>query len=263
MGFSPDWLALREPADRAARDGALLAAAARAAGPAPVIVDIGCGTGSMLRAMGDLVGDGARWRLVDNDPILLAAAVAAADGQAEGHLLDLADLDALPLDGATLVTASALLDLVSHDWLARLVALLGERKVPLHAGLSYDGRMFWDPPHVSDAAITEAFNRHQRRDKGLGPALGPDAVDAAAGLFRAHGFVVRTASSPWQLDAADAALHSELLRGVADAAEEAGADDARGWLVDRLQAVSRTRCRIGHVDLLAQLRAPGPRGGRA
>ena len=46
MGFSADWLALREPADHAARDGDLLAAAAQVAGA--VIVDLGCGTGSTL-----------------------------------------------------------------------------------------------------------------------------------------------------------------------------------------------------------------------
>lgn len=54
MGFAPQWLALREPADRAARDTALLARAAHLAGPAPVIVDLGAGTGASVRALGGI-----------------------------------------------------------------------------------------------------------------------------------------------------------------------------------------------------------------
>ncbi len=68
MGFSADWLALRDPADRAARDQTLARRAAEAAGPAPVIVDLGCGTGASWRALAPLLPDGARWRFVDNDP---------------------------------------------------------------------------------------------------------------------------------------------------------------------------------------------------
>ena len=48
MAFSAEWLALREPADRAARDAGLLRRAAAAAGPAPVIMDLGCGSGATV-----------------------------------------------------------------------------------------------------------------------------------------------------------------------------------------------------------------------
>ena len=177
MGFSADWLALRDPADRAARDAALAQRAARAAGPAPVILDLGCGTGATWRVLSPLLPKGARWRFVDNDPELLkVAAVAAGDG-AEVVEADLGDLDTLPLDGATLVTASALLDLMPSSWVTGFVARLG---VPFYAALSYDGRMDWTPEDPRDGAVTAAFNRHQRSDKGLGPALGPDAGPASA-----------------------------------------------------------------------------------
>ncbi|ODN70984.1 hypothetical protein [Methylobrevis pamukkalensis] len=74
-GFSPGWLDLREPADRAARDAELLddAVAFAAAVDAPLLVDLGGGTGSTLRAMPGLP-ETARWRIVDRDPALLAHA---------------------------------------------------------------------------------------------------------------------------------------------------------------------------------------------
>ncbi|MFU8825803.1 MAG: class I SAM-dependent methyltransferase, partial [Yoonia sp.] len=95
MGFSATWLALREPADHAARDDALLTAAADAAGPSPVIVDLGSGTGSTLRAFAPVLNNAAAWRLVDSDPVLLAQAASSAGRDVALHDLDLRTLDAL------------------------------------------------------------------------------------------------------------------------------------------------------------------------
>ncbi|SEK39755.1 Methyltransferase domain-containing protein [Roseovarius nanhaiticus] len=218
MGFSADWLALREPADHAARDAGLLRQAAVAAGPAPVILDLGCGTGSTVRALAPHLPRSTLWRLVDNDPDLLdRAAKAARDGgaRAETHACNLADLDSLPLEGVTLVTASALLDLMPEAWLRAFAARLG---VPFYAALSYDGRMEWQPEEARDAPVTEAFNRHQRGDKGIGPALGPDAAPTAAAVFAEAGFDVIRARSDWQLGPEQAPLQAELVRGIAAAA---------------------------------------------
>jgi len=251
MGFSADWLALREPADHAARDEALLSAAATAAGPAPVIVDLGCGTGSTVRAFGGHVAQTASWRLVDNDPDLLTHATRAAGGKATTHQIDLRDLDALPLDGASLVTASALLDLCSRDWVAGLAQRLAARGLPFYAALNYDGVMNWTPHDDADDAVTLAFNRHQRGDKGFGPALGPDAASAIADVFAAAGYRVVEAESPWRLGADHAALQRELVQGIAEAAHEAGAAEARSWGSTRTTAAERALCHIGHRDLLA------------
>ncbi len=106
MSFSAAWLDLREPADRAARDPALLAAAADYLGDGWA-VDLGCGTGATARAFPPR----ARWRLVDRDAALLARARARLP-EARTYALDLGALDDLPLDGARLVTCSALLDLM-------------------------------------------------------------------------------------------------------------------------------------------------------
>ncbi|WP_410218612.1 class I SAM-dependent methyltransferase, partial [Paracoccus sp. (in: a-proteobacteria)] len=167
MGFTAAWLSLREPADRAARDQGLMMRAAGAAGPDPVILDLGCGTGSTLRALAPHLPPHAQWRLVDNDPVLLDAAGAEAPGRTCRHLMDLRDLDALPLQEVTLVTASALLDLMPACWVEALALRLAQAGLPFHATLSYDGIMKWDPPLPGDPDITRAFNRHQRGDKGL------------------------------------------------------------------------------------------------
>lgn len=247
MSFEAEWLALREPADRAARDPALLAAAVQVA-EGGWVLDLGCGTGSTARAFASVGGRVAGWRLFDGDARLLAEAVARTPG-AEGVEGDLADLPALPLEGIGLVTASALLDLVSHAWIEGLAARLAEAGVGFYAALSVDGRMAWDPPFPQDAAIAAAFARHQARDKGLGLALGPLAPNAAAAAFARCGFSVRTAPSDWRLGPSDGGLQAAFAAGVAAAAAEAGCPDAAAW-VQACSARPRT-CVVGHVDLLA------------
>lgn len=252
MTFSADWLALREPADHAARDAGLRNRAARwlrAGGADALVVDLGCGTGSTRRGFGAALPPSTRWRLIDNDAALLR--LAAADGPAETVQADLDQLDSLPLGGARLVTASALLDLVSCDWLAGLAARLAGSGAGLYAALSYDGAMEWHPALPDDPAVTAAFNTHQCSDKGFGPALGPGAGPEAARLLAAAGFEVAIASSPWRLGPDQADLQRQLVAGIAAAAAEAGCAGAADWAQARAAACGYTACSVGHVDLLA------------
>lgn len=276
-GFSPDWLALREPADHAARAPDIAnAVATHFAGRDHVtIVDLGCGSGSNLRALAAGFPKRQTWRLVDWDHDLLHAArgtlVAFAE-QAESrgddlHIhhagaditvhfeqADLArDLDRV-LDGpADLVTATAFFDLVSTDWIEAICDGLKARKVPLYAVLTYDGRESWQPPHSGDAVVLAAFHAHQGRDKGFGPAAGPYAAATLARTLEDRGFAVRQAESPWQLGADRRELMAELVEGVAAAVTETGlvpADVLRSWREARLAGAT---CMIGHVDLFATL----------
>jgi hypothetical protein len=244
VSFEPAWLDLREPADAEARDPGLLAAGEALVGDG-LGLDLGCGTGATARAFGAC----PRWRLVDRDRRLLAIAAARCPG-AEAVEADLAAIDRLPLDGVALVTASALLDLVSPAWVEALAGRLAAAGLPFYAALSYDGTVAWDPPVAGDAAVVAAFNRDQRRDKGLGPALGPTASAALARALAARGYRVRTAPSPWRLGSAQAALQAALVEGIAEAAAAPS-----GWRQARLAASAASRCTVGHVDLLAVPRA--------
>src|SRR3982074_3199734 len=71
--FSADWLALRDPADRAARSAALSQLVAeRLAGHHPVrVLDLGTGTGANLRFLAEQFAGPQHWTLVDRDAALL------------------------------------------------------------------------------------------------------------------------------------------------------------------------------------------------
>ena len=251
MSFPIAWLDLREPADHAARDPALRSAAAALVAAGGLIVDLGSGTGSTVRALQPCLAPSVRWRLVDHD----AAALREAGRRttAETVLCDLSR-EAPPTAGASLVTASALLDLVSEEWIECLADALKVRRAPFYAALSYDGQLSFDPPHPGDQAMIAALNADQRTDKGFGPALGPDGAAALAAALRSRDFEVRVEASPWRLGPADGELVVALLSGIAGVAAGPGGiaeDEVADWLAFRQARAADGRCLVGHVDLLA------------
>lgn len=257
MSFSADWLALREPFDRQARHAGVIQRAvdAMSGRPAVTIVDLACGTGSTLRALGPRLPMHQTWRLFDNDLSLLARVPPAVHVHVQP--LDLVtDLEAA-LDGPVdLVTTSALLDLVSADWLERLVAEVAARRLPLYASLSYDGRIELAPSDPRDAAVIAAVNSHQRHDKGFGPALGPMAASTAAANLEKVGYAVELGDADWVMRETDRAMQEALLAGWAIAASETGempAEAVAGWLLSRRATLTANRSRItvGHLDLFA------------
>ena len=161
------------------------------------------------------------------------------------------ELDPVLGDGADLVTAAALFDLVSAEFIDRFAAAVTERRAAFYTVLSYDGTERWEPPHPADAAIHGAFLRHQTRDKGFGPAAGPAATQALVSAFLGRGYRIATGDSPWVLGPEDAALMAANASGIAQAARETGEvddGDVDAWLAARRTA---TACIIGHQDLLA------------
>src|SRR6202035_4506200 len=94
-GFSAQWLAQREPYDLRARNSTVLDAVAAAfrQQPAVAVVDLACGAGASLRAIGSRLPDRQSWRLVDNDLGLLARTPALAQPPrlcVEAQAIDLA-----------------------------------------------------------------------------------------------------------------------------------------------------------------------------
>jgi hypothetical protein len=261
--FAAEWLALREPYDGQARNVDVLAAvgAAFAGLPSVIVVDLACGTGSTTRAIASHLPTRQIWRLADNNLSLLGRAANAAPSAAMTITptpVDLAhDLEAA-LDGPTdLVTASALLDLVSAEWLERFVIETAARRLPVYAALTYDGRAELDPADPLDKAIIASVNRHQRTDKGFGPALGPMAAMATIDRFHNAGHTIVQGLSDWVFAPHDRAIQSEIIAGWASAAEEMDElplAEIVGWLTRRrdLIAAGRSRMRVGHMDVFAR-----------
>jgi SAM-dependent methyltransferase len=260
-GFDKSWLALREPADRQARARPLIDALCRHLlqnADAPSLLDIGCGTGSTYRTLSTVVPEATSWQLLDYDPELLLEAERQIGASAKVRFRrhDLNDLDALPLEGVSVVTASALFDLCSADFCDRFVDRLARQKTGLYAALNYDGVMAWSEAHPLDEQVVKSFNEHQRQDKGFGAALGPDATEHLDHALRARGYSVEIGTSPWRLGPKDLALQTELLQGIAKPVTEIGVigeADLEDWLAFRLSVIERpgSSCVIGHTDLIA------------
>jgi SAM-dependent methyltransferase len=259
-GFSINWLDLREPADFAARDKTLAAQLVEFlqadAAISPIIVDLGSGTGSTLRALTTLGAQKCVWRLVDHDPALLNEAL-RRHGQAEiveDYESDLLDVSSLPLGGASLLSASALFDLVSTQVIDALVARIKKQGTAFYAALNYDGRTEWTPVHALDKNVLAAFNQDQQRDKGMGPALGPESAAYLAATLKGAGYTVYTGDSAWQLGPDQHLLVADLIRGIRGAVsvgyglDQQALDD---WEHFRLSHINDGHCLIGHLDVLA------------
>ena len=298
--FSADWLALREPADRRARSAVLverlvawLSGPSHLAGdgsPPLRVLDLGCGTGANLRYLAPILAIDQCWTCLDLDPDLLRVLtrrtaawatdlamhpMAAAGGglriqgfgatwEVRTQAFDLArGIGALPIDPGTLVVASALLDLVSEDWLTDLLRTCAGARAPLLLTLTYDGRVTLDPPLPLDRAVIGMVNAHQGRDKGFGKALGPSASARLVQLGDTLGFSVGLARSDWRLGSDETDLQVALTHGwTAAALEQAAAtrgpnDLALTTSIHEWQQVryaeivaKGSRLRVGHQDAL-------------
>lgn len=262
---SANWLELREPADAAARTGELVEHLRQqlAATGCRVIHDLACGTGSMGRWLAPLLPGQQRWILHDRDADLLAVAAAelpgpAADGArvlVETRQSDITRLHADDLAGATLITAAALLDLLTRNELAGLIDVCAKAHCPVLLSMSVVGRVDLAPADPLDSRVAAAFNDHQRRMTTRGRLLGPDAVGAAVEGFRRLGAEVHVRPTPWRLGPAEADLAAEWLTGWIDAACEQSPDLASdfGSYARRRLAEARAgelAVTVGHADLL-------------
>lgn len=262
---SREWLTLREPADAAARARDLVEHLGRdhPAGGRWVIHDLGCGTGAMGRWLAPLLPGPQHWVVHDRDPDLLAVAATAlpgpaADGAAvtvQARRSDVTQFHPDDLAGATLITASALLDLLTEDELAGLVSLCAHAGCPALLTLSVVGRVRLTPPDPLDRRVAAAFSAHQRRVTERGRLLGPDAVAAAIEAFGGLGAEVHVRPSPWRLGAARAGLTAEWFTGWVGAACEQQLElsgEAAGYTRWRLAQATAGRLGVivDHSDLL-------------
>ena len=275
-GFAPGWLRLRESVDHRSRDAGLLAKLSSyfQGRPEVRVVDLGAGLGSNLRGTYAALPARQHWLLVDYDAQLLAAAIDTITGWADSgrpttsgveamkngrslHVeLRRLDLAADPAGWARpapdLVTAAALFDLVSEEWIGRFVAAVTRAKVPFYTVLTHDAETTWSPPHPADVRMRAAFESHFGRDKGFGPSAGGRATKLLADQLARAGYEVMRVSSPWKLGASDRDLIGALVDGWAEAVRETRAvpeSTINEWVVARKAADGA--CTVGHEDLLA------------
>jgi hypothetical protein len=260
-----EWLALREPADAAAR-ACDLVEQLRAQLPASerrVIHDLGCGTGAVGRWLAPLLPGPQHWVLHDRDAELLEVAVSAPPGPAadeaavtlEVRQSDITRLASDDLAGATLITASALLDMLTEEELSVLTTVCAGAGCPILLTLSVVGRVDLTPTDPLDRRLAAAFDAHQRRDTARGRLLGPDAVTVAVEQFGRLGAEVLVRPSPWRLGPSEAELAAEWFTGWVGAAceqEVALAAEAEPYTRRRLAqaAAGALRVTVDHADLL-------------
>ncbi len=236
-----------------------------------------------LRYVAPLLGGVQDWLLVERDPLLrdavegrmnawaqklalqvsgdtqqLTVRGASFECQVRSRALDLAtQLQQLPLPHGVLLAASALLDLVSEDWLRELIRRAAGAAAMVWFALTYDGRIDCTPAEPEDAEVRELFNRHQLNDKGFGPALGSGAGRMAEQILTEHGYRIHSAPSDWCLGPDQSQLQQALVHGWFDAACEVAPHRVpalRQWLARRSAHIdeARSELRIGHVDTIGR-----------
>lgn len=275
--FDTRWLSLREPVDHRSRSGRLISILVRSRPEFGSwrILDLGSGTGSNLRYIAPRIPAPQEWTLLDRDPALLEEAGSGEPPVRVRTIVGNLASEGLGLvAGSHLVTASALLDLVSRRWLTRLVTSCRTHGCAVLFSLTYNGEIRWHPspgsrpsafaagvqtggtPDPLDALVREAVNEHQRREKGLGTALGPGAGRVAVQLLRAAGYETHMASSAWHLGSdGDALLVHHLVRGWETAAAEVRPGERqalRQWAERKLRLIEKGsfEVRVGHQDIL-------------
>jgi hypothetical protein len=274
--FSADWLSLRQPADYKARSQNLNAmlrdwlqqkSGDQIRPQPPTLVDLGTGLGSNVGYLAKVFDKPQKWLLIDQDTGLLAAAAARLEPL--GLSVEPRALQLLPQTFAglfpadtRLVTASALIDLVSAQWLQALVKEVADKRAALLVVLSYAGRFELSPRHPDDDLLRVLVNQHQHGDKGLGAALGPSATAALAAELQSCGYEVHIAASDWQLGMGegDGEKHAELARqlmhGWVNAAIQQDLDQStrlKVWLDarERQLVAGALGIMVCHEDLLA------------
>ena len=256
--FESDWLTLREPADHRARSSDLVGAvvAAGASRGWWRVLDLGSGRGSNVRYLRSRLPWARRWTAVDHDAGLLEEVERRVDVEVRTICGDLRVEGLAEIADHDLVTASALLDLVTEEWVEAFARGCATAGAGVLIALTWDGTAEWRDPDPRDRDAMQAVRRHQRGRKGMGIALGPDATEFVTAALRAQGFDVSVAPSPWVLGGArDAGVAEELVRGWVRAAVEVAPDERirlEEWASRRIgQARSGDfELRVGHHDLL-------------
>lgn len=282
-GFTAEWLNLREPVDVVSRDQHLVETLrGRLASDKTLrILDLGAGTGANLRYLAPRLGGEQHWRLLDNDAALLSLVPLKLQAWTrEQHLtmdihkremfiggenfdchvqwqeIDMfTNLRDIEFDGTDLVSASALLDLVSCQWLSELGGYTRKAQAAVYFALTYNGYIDFYPRCAADERVRELVNVHQLTDKGFGPALGPAAALRARDIFQKMDFDLALARSDWVIGGNEIELCRQLCDGWIQAARQVSPQensDLSLWHESRLELFKHddVAINVGHTDMV-------------
>lgn len=265
LRVSSDWLTLREAEDARARSRGLAHAVLPLLPSGPFTVhDLGSGTGSMMRWLAPLLPGPQTWVLHDWNADLLRD---ASDGprprdragmpvSLRPRVGSLEHLDGDDLRGASLVTASALLDVLTAAEAHAIVDACVTAGTPALLSLSVTGEVHLRPRDARDKTVERAFNDHQQQERNGRRLLGRYGAPIVQGLFAREGWRVRKAVTTWQLDDDRPRLLGEWFEGWVDAAEEQSPElreTLSGYrrLRRDQQARGELSALVYHLDLLA------------
>lgn len=250
-------------------------------GPAPTILDVGCGTGTTVPRLLEWGVDAGTYRGVDGDAgvIEFARAVRPAELRRAGHSVTarergfsvdglsatfetddaLATLDRA--EGVDLVVAQAFADLVP---ISNLLAGIESALAPgglAYLPITFDGGTIFQPDHPADEAVETAYHDAIDAEPGRDVHAGRHLADACR---RADGELLGMASSDWVLrprggsyPADEAYFLARILDFVETALSELDVAHA-DWLAARREQLADAELTyVAHqYDLLYQ--APDP-----
>ena len=131
--------------------------------------------------------------------------------------------------------------------------MAASRHLPVLFTLSVDGRHELTPADADDGRVFAAFAQDQRRDKGLGRALGPDAPRHMHDRLKMLGARVSLARSDWRVGRDGRELMAAFIDGVAEAAARAVPPERAAimsWLARRQKQIGdgSLSIAVGHQD---------------
>ena len=232
-GFSAEWLSLREPYDRAARNAKVLDAvppALRRADRRSRSSISPAAPARPLRAVGPHLPPRQNWRLVDNDLSLLARTstlsqppdltVTTRAGRSRPRSRTGARRAARP--GDDLGAARSGVGRVARP--ARS-SRRPSRRLPVYAALSYDGRIVMQPAERLRQGSRWRSTRISAPTRASVRRSGRPPPTRAVDRFEHVGYAVVQGRSDWVFGPDDRAIQRGAVRGCAEVARAHDADD--------------------------------------
>ena len=267
--FSSEWLALREQEDLLARNSTILECVIEhLKGEKRLnILDIGCGTGATMRALLPKFEQPQHWTLLDVDQELLARAqclneplVSDPNYTLETKNVNLTAGFEFLNSEYSLVTATALLDLVSEAWIKEFAKALKHNNLSFYCSITPNNRIETDPKDNLDEKVISTFNTHRYSDKGFGMSLGGNAADFTIAQLQSLGYNVRSSSERWgnrhQNKSFRKIFNTKLVEGISQAVNNTkllDVSELKQWTDSRLSAIQNEGCEIWFevIDFLA------------